>query len=48
MPKFKVAYSTDLGLEKAMTLDAADAKEAEELARKRIRIARVHSITPLR
>jgi hypothetical protein len=48
MPKFRVAFSTDLGMEKAIVLDAADDKKAEELARKRIRIARVHSITPLR
>lgn len=45
LKRFTVAYSTDLGHEGSMTIEAVDNKEAEQIARGRIRVKRIHSIT---
>jgi hypothetical protein len=45
MKRFTVAYSTPLGHEGSMTVEAGNNKEAEQIARGRIRVQRIHSIT---
>lgn len=46
MAKFKVEYSTALGHEGTMTVEASNTLEAETTVKGRIRVERIHSVTP--
>ena len=46
MAKFTVEYSTVLGHEGTMTVEASNTLEAETLVKGRIRVERIHSVTP--